>query len=434
MNGFLRRYGLFLLLCLTGFAVFFCSYLRIPVLPLYAASLGAGTAQVGSINGAFMLTAGVFSIPAGLLADRLGRRRPAVCGILAIAASSFLIPQCGTPGQMAGAYLLFGAGLAAFVPSMLSQVAESVPPERLGQAYGWYTTATYAAMTLGPAAGGYLGKSLGLPPVFYLSAALLLLPALAAGALLPSSPASRRTDPHDLAAASVSLLHNRSVRACLVSTLGASLCFGAFLSFLPLYGKEKGLDPAQVGLVFSAQALTNVASRIPVGFAADRMDRSGLVAAGLLCLAVGLSALGRCDSPGSLAACAVVLGMGMALSFTAIGALLAEAVSPFRRGLAMGMFNSCVYLGMMGGSLSLGSLMPAVGYPSGFAAGGAAAVVAALLFFRLMGNRSRGEPSGGDSPRPLHSPVPEFSAMRRDGEKESGRDIPPPEHTNPKEE
>ena len=71
MNGFLRRYGLFLLLCLTGFATFFCSYLRIPVLPLYAASLGAGPAQVGMINGAFMLTAGMFSIPGALLVDRL---------------------------------------------------------------------------------------------------------------------------------------------------------------------------------------------------------------------------------------------------------------------------------------------------------------------------------------------------------------------------
>jgi MFS family permease len=396
MNGFLRRYGLFFLLCLTGFATFFCSYLRIPVLPLYAASLGAGPAQVGMINGAFMLTAGMLSIPGGLLADRLGRRRPAVCGILAIAASSFLITQCGTPGQMAAAYLFFGAGLAAFVPSMLSQIADSLPQERLGQAYGWYSTATYVAMTLGPAAGGYLGKSFGLPQVFYLSAALLLLPALAAGAILPSSPTSRKTDPHDLVSASVSLLHNRTLLACLAATLGASICFGAFLSFMPLYAKGKGLDPAQVGLVFAAQALTNVVSRIPVGFVADRMDRRGLVSAGLLCLAVGLSALGGFDSPSALMACAVVLGMGMALSFTAIGALVAEAVSPFRRGLAMGMFNSCVYLGMMGGSLSLGSLIRTIGYPSGFAVGGAVAVVTVLLFFRLMRNRSREQASGGN--------------------------------------
>jgi DHA1 family multidrug resistance protein-like MFS transporter len=35
----------FVLLCLIGFATFFSSYLRIPVMPLFAATLGAGLAQ-----------------------------------------------------------------------------------------------------------------------------------------------------------------------------------------------------------------------------------------------------------------------------------------------------------------------------------------------------------------------------------------------------
>src|SRR5690242_7281886 len=127
----------FLLLCLIGFATFFSSYLRIPVMPLLAASLGAGPAQVGSINGAFMLTAGLLSIPAGLLADRTGRRLPIIAGVLATAASSLLVTQCRLPEQMAAAYVLFGAGLAALAPAMLSLVADVMPPDRLGQAYGW---------------------------------------------------------------------------------------------------------------------------------------------------------------------------------------------------------------------------------------------------------------------------------------------------------
>lgn len=389
MNGFLRRYGFFLLLCLTGFATFFCSYLRIPVLPLYAAFHGAGPAQVGMINGAFMLTAGLLSIPGGLLADRLGRRATAVGGILAIAASSLLITQCTTPMQMAASYLIFGSGLAAFIPSMLAQVADSLPPERVGQAYGWYTTGIYVAMTLGPATGGYLGKTLGLSSVFYLSGVLLVLPALAALILLPSSPRSRKNHAQSVLAATFFLLQNRKLCAGLAATAGASLCFGTFLSFLPLYAAAKGLDSAQIGLIFAAQALTNVASRIPVGLMADRTDRRRLVSAGLIFLAVGLSALGSFHSLPMLTLCAIVLGLGMALAFTAIGALIAEAVPPLQRGLAMGMFNSCIYLGMMGGSLALGSLIRAIGYPRGFAAGGVAAVATMLIFLCFMRNHPR---------------------------------------------
>jgi hypothetical protein len=55
-----RRGAPFALLCLLGAATFFSSYLRIPVLPLSDASLGPGPAQVGLINGAFMVTAVLF--------------------------------------------------------------------------------------------------------------------------------------------------------------------------------------------------------------------------------------------------------------------------------------------------------------------------------------------------------------------------------------
>src|SRR5262245_16731398 len=92
-----RSMAPFLILCLLGFATFFCSYLRMPVMPLLAASLGADPAQVGIINGAFMVSAGLLSIPAGLAVDRFGRRAPIVAGILATALSSLLVTQCRLP-------------------------------------------------------------------------------------------------------------------------------------------------------------------------------------------------------------------------------------------------------------------------------------------------------------------------------------------------
>lgn len=389
MRAFRHRYGLFLLLCFIAFATFFCSYLRIPVLPLFAVSLGAGPAQVGVINGAFMLATGVLSIPAGLLADRFGARIPAVGGILAASLSSFLVTQCNTPGQMASAYLLFGVGLAAFIPSMLSQVPSSFPAERLGQAYGWYSTAMYVAITIGPATGGYLGKTIGLRPVFYLSGTLLSLVALVALFCLPRSPGSRRHDTRALLAAGFSVLRNRVLVASLLVTWGAAMGFGIFLSFLPLYASGKGLDPAQVGLVFAGQALSNVFGRIPVGLAVDRFDRRSIVSAGMVFFAVGLASLGLFRHTLTLLLCAVLLGIGMALCFTAVGALIAESVSPVQRGLAMGMYNSSVYLAMMTGSTIFGACIEVTGYPAGFAFGGGVALVCLVAFLRVMGSDLR---------------------------------------------
>jgi MFS family permease len=381
----------FLLLCLIGFAAFFCSYLRIPVLPLFAATLGAGPAQVGMINGAFMLTTGLLSIPAGLLADRTGRKLPIIVGLTATAASSLLVTLCHQPGQMAAAYILFGAGLAAFAPGMLSLVADVMPPNRLGQAYGWYTTAIYIAMTLGPASGGFLAKAWGLRQVFLLSGGMLVAVAFFALLALPEGPPRHKTELHAALAGSFELLRDRRLVACLVATSGSCIGFGVFLTFLPLYATLHGYDPAQVGLIFAAQAVTNVVGRIPIGNLADRYDRRWLVTGGLVCLALALAALGQIVQLGHLLVCAVLMGVGMALTFTSVGALIAELVPALKRGLAMGMYNSCLYLGMMFGSTVMGLVLKRIGYPLGFSLAGGAALAALVLFLLMMRQKPAGQ-------------------------------------------
>ena len=56
----------------------------------------------------------------------------------------------------------------------------------------------------------------------------------------------------------------------------------------------------------------------------------------------------------------------MGLAFTAVGALIAEVVEPGVRGVAMGGYNSCIYLGMMLGSLVMGAVIRSTGYPHAF--------------------------------------------------------------------
>ena len=378
----------FLLLCLIGFATFFGSYLRIPVLPLFAARLGAGPAQVGMINGAFMLAAGLCSIPAGLLADRIGRKKPIIAGVLATAASSLLVAHCQQPAQMAAVYLLFGLGLAAFAPGMLSLVADVMPASRLGQAYGWYTTAIYLAMTLGPATGGYLATAVGLREVFMVSGCLLAAVALLAFLLLPAGPPRHRMELHVLLAASRELLGNCWLLACLSATIGSCVGFGVFLTFLPLYAASQGHGPGKTGLVFATQAVTNVVCRVPIGSVSDRIDRRWLVICGLFVLMGALGILGQVSGVLPLAGAAVLLGIGMALTYTAIGALIAEHVPAIQRGLAMGMYNSCIYFGMMTGSAGMGSVLKKIGYPLGFASSGGIAL-AALVLFRVMTGQAR---------------------------------------------
>jgi len=374
---------LLLTCCAVGFACFFSSFLRIPIVPLYAESLGASTAQVGAINAAFMLMAGLLAIPAGLLSDRFGRRRVILGGLLVIAASSLLLYLTKTPQQMTATYLLFGIGLAAYSPSMMSYVADLAPRTHLGRAYGWYTVAANVAMMLGPATGGLLGRSLGLRAVFLVSGGLTLLMFFVAMASLPplGAPQGAR---RAVRPALGTLLRHRRYRACLLITLGGCFGFGLFMTFLPLHASGLGLDAGHVGLIFAVQALANALSRIPFGRLSDRVaDRSHLVVAGIVGLGASLALIGISASLAPLFAGAALLGVSMGVGFTALAALVADVVPVELRGLAMGGYNSCIYLGMTASAASMGAFIARAGFAVSFAAGGAATLAAALLFRSL---------------------------------------------------
>src|SRR5574340_643167 len=83
--------------CVVVFGCYFGTYLRMPVVPLYAVTLGADTVEVGLINAAFLLMAGVLSLPLGMFSDRLGAKLTAAIGILILSASSFLVGLSRTP-------------------------------------------------------------------------------------------------------------------------------------------------------------------------------------------------------------------------------------------------------------------------------------------------------------------------------------------------
>jgi MFS family permease len=298
---------------------------------------------------------------------------------------------------MAAAYLLFGAGLAAFTPTMMSYVADITPPSHLGRAYSWYTTAVYVGMTFGPAAGGLLGNTWGLGRVFFFSGGLIFISFLIVLFFLPKPVTEHHSDESGASvwASILRLLPNRRLLACLVATAGGCFGFGMFISFLPLHALAEGLTAGHVGFVFAAQALANVLLRIPFGRLSDRVDRGAMTAAGFALFSLALAVIGACRGVVSLTITAAFLGIGMGVGFTALGTLVAEVVPRQERGLAMGLYNSCIYLGMMLSSASMGWVIRHAGYGRSFLLAGAftlALTAGFLVFYRHASAREAARP------------------------------------------
>ncbi len=379
---------LLLLCCLVVFGCYFGTYMRLPVVPLYARSLGADAFQVGIINAAFLLMAGVLSLPLGILSDRIGVKFLIALGALISAATSFLLVFTQTPGQITWLYLAAGVGLAAFGPTTMAFVANFSPPTHLGRSYGWYTTALYCGMSLGPGVGGFVTQGLGFPGVFLLSGLSILATFWVVVFFLPrarqvlvSRPA--RTD--SLAVQAAQAVRNRPLLGCWLATLGGCFALGMFITFLPLHAHSQGLSYGTIGLVFATQGITNALSRIPFGHLSDRVARRGnLVVMGMAGVAVSIAGFGFAIRPLHFVFWAVALGASMGLAFTSVGALTAETAPPEFRGLAMGGYNSSIYLGMMLSSASMGPVIQAAGFREGYLATGFLGLLVVGIFYLLI--------------------------------------------------
>jgi MFS family permease len=93
--------------------------------------------------------------------------------------------------------------------------------------------------------------------------------------------------------------------------------------------------------------------------------------------------LGSAGSLGPLLAGAVVFGVTLGIAFTALVALTAEAAPREQRGLALGLYNSCLYLGMMLSSALMGFVIRLYGYVAAFYLCAGISLVVALLFHTL---------------------------------------------------
>lgn len=374
--------------CGVAFVSYLGSHMRLPVVPLYARSLGADAVLVGMINSAFLLMAALLSLPLGMMSDRLGRKRLAWVGALILSATSFLLYFSKTPWQMVWIYLFFGIGLAAFGPTMMSLVADISPVTHLGRSYGWYTTALYTSMSLGPAFGGFVAEALGFQQVFLISGVLVFV---AFWLILLRLPRARyiigKRARRNESGAVKELLQNRPLLGCWLVTLGGCFGLGMFVTFIPLHAHNQGLSVAEIGLIFAVQGLWNALTRIPFGYLSDRVARRGtLVIIGLLGFSFAMVGFALSKSLLHFSLTATLLGISMGLAFTSVGALIAEVVDQESRGLAMGGYNTCIYFGMMLSSALMGGIIQRVGYENSFHLTGLLNFLLLWFFYLFMKN------------------------------------------------
>lgn len=124
---------------------------------------------------AYLLSAAVFLVPLGRLADIFGRRRVYFWGMIVFTASSLV---CAVAPS--AAWLLIGRAVQGLGSSMVFATGVAIltsvyPPGERGRALGLSVAMVYAGLSIGPFVGGFLTNLFGWRAVFWLNLPLGLI-------------------------------------------------------------------------------------------------------------------------------------------------------------------------------------------------------------------------------------------------------------------
>jgi MFS family permease len=163
----------------------------------------------------------------------------------------------------------------------------------------------------------------------------------------------------------------RTARDPFVYMLAAILCVNYIdRGLLPVAGalvqRDLGLEPRQLGLLFSAFWWTYAVVQIPVGWAAERFGAHRVLAAGLVVWAASTALFGMASGFATLFALRLLLGLGESVGFPSVSKLLAQAVPIEGLGTANGIIDFGFLFGPAIGTFLGGYAMAFFGWRATF--------------------------------------------------------------------
>jgi MFS family permease len=159
-------------------------------------------------------------------------------------------------------------------------------------------------------------------------------------------------------------------QAGLVNNLNDGMAWGLF----PLVYAAGGATLAQVGALAAIYPAVWGLAQVGTGALSDRIGRKGLVVAGMWLQAAGIALTATTASRAGFAAGAVLLGLGTAMVYPTLLAVIGDVAAPAWRASAVGVYRLWRDLGYAVGALLSGLVADAFGL------GAALWLVAAITF------------------------------------------------------
>ncbi|MEP7026002.1 MAG: MFS transporter [Actinomycetota bacterium] len=192
---------------------------------------GTGLSSLSWVLNAYTIVFAAVLVPAGRWADRIGRRRVLVAGMLVFSLGSLLCGLAPGVGILIAARVAQAVGAGLMVPASLSLLLAAVPPAMRAQAIGTWSALGALGAALGPVIGGSLVQ-LSWRWVFWINLPVGLAAVLLANRVVPESKDTHVTGRPDLAGATLLAASVGLVALALVKAPGWGWDSAGFLGLL----------------------------------------------------------------------------------------------------------------------------------------------------------------------------------------------------------
>ncbi len=328
-----------------------------PLLPDYVSELGLSKAQAGVLSASYAAGTLLASLPAGLIAARVGPRRTVIVGLLLLGCSSVVFGFADDFPLLVAARLTQGAAGALIWSGALTWLISTAPPERRGSVIGTALGTAVAGALLGPALGS-LAAEIGTELVFSAVLGVALVLAIIATRL----PDAGVPEPQDLHEVAETVL----TRPVLMSTAFVavpSVMFGAIEVLVPLQIADLGGGHAMIAGGFIAGAAMEAVLAPIVGSYSDRAGRRAPFLIGLGICAAAMAGIAVADSLSVVMTGLFLTSLGGGICFTPALTLLSEVAEESRlhQGYAAGLSNMAWAAGQVIGGLAGGGTASVTG-------------------------------------------------------------------------
>jgi MFS family permease len=247
----------------NAFRLLATSYLYVPIFMLFQAERGLSFGDRLSLGGLYSAVIVLVEVPTGVFADRIGRRRSMLIGALAMVASALVAAGAHGFGAFAIAEALGALSMAlcsgadsAYLFDLLraSRRVEEYP-RRESVASAWHLLGSALAF----AGGGLLARhDLALP--YLVTAVVAALAAVVACAMRDDRVATQRRAParivmrvwgQQMLDALAAVARNGRLAWMVAYSAVVFVLLRATIYVYQPYLAERGLDPAQIGLLFA---------------------------------------------------------------------------------------------------------------------------------------------------------------------------------------